>query len=368
MSENNQTARLLSLDAMRGFTIMAMIIVNTPGSWDHVYPPLLHASWNGATPTDYIFPFFLFIVGVSVALAYQPRLDAGADKAALTKKILIRSLKIYALGIYLWLWPDFDFNHIRWVGVLHRIAFVFLACALFYLYTDWRTWIRAGAGILATYWIVMVFVPVPGIGQPDLSAAGMNLANYLDSRILPGVLWQKTWDPEGFLSTFPSIVTGITGMLAGRIILQNRDMYQRITWLFLAGFGLFVAGGTWDWFFPINKHIWTSSYVCHTSGLAFMTLAACHLVVDVLGMDRWTAPGRIFGANAITAYTLAGMLTAVFYTGYFGKPGPNEMWMSSLTAAGIPAQLASLTYAMLYVGIVFLPVYQLYRKKIFIRL
>jgi predicted acyltransferase len=157
-------------------------------------------------------------------------------------------------------------------------------------------------------------------------------------------------------------------MLAGRIILQNRDMYQRITWLFLAGFGLFVAGGAWDWFFPINKHIWTSSYVCHTSGLAFMTLAACHLVVDVLGMDRWTAPGRIFGANAITAYTLAGMLTAVFYTGYFGKPGLNEMWMSSLTAAGIPAQLASLTYALLYVGIIFLPVYQLYRKKIFIRL
>jgi predicted acyltransferase len=368
MTTASTSFRLISLDALRGFTIAAMITVNDPGSWEHVYPPLLHAEWNGVTPTDYIFPFFLFIVGVSVVLAYQKRLDANTPKGDLVKKILWRSLKIYAVGIFLWLWLEFNFGSIRWTGVLHRIALVFLPCALLFLYTDWKTWLKTGVAILLAYWVIMAYVPVPGIGVPDLSVPEKNWAHYLDNILLPGVLWQKTWDPEGILSTFPSIVTGITGMLAGRIILDTKDDYRRLTRLFFWGFIMLTSGEVWNWFFPINKNIWTSSYVMHTSGLAFMALAASLLVVDMKGYSRWTKPGLIFGANAITAYVLAGMLTAVFYSGYGGNPGLNELWMNGLTCIGLPAKLASLLYALLYVCIIFVPVYWLYKKKIFVKL
>jgi predicted acyltransferase len=357
-----QENRISALDAMRGFTIIAMIMVNTPGSWSHVYPPLLHAAWNGATPTDYIFPFFLFIVGFSVVLAYQRRLEAGEKKPALVRKAALRTLKIFALGVFLWVFPEFDLDNIRWAGVLQRIALVFFPCALLFLYTDWKLWLRAGIATLLGYWIIMVYVPVPGIGAPDLSAPVKNWAHYLDSILLPGKMWQKTWDPEGLLSTLPSIVTGITGMLLARIFLDTRETYQRLSYLFLAGFAMFVLGGALAWFFPLNKHIWSSSFVLHTSGLAGMTLAAWYYLVDIRGIDWWTAPGRIFGANAIVAYVLANMLTLVFYNGL------NDWWMDTFIHAGAPPKLVSLVYAILYVGILFIPIYFLYRRKVFIKL
>ncbi len=362
MQEKLSTGRLISLDALRGFTIMAMIVVNDPGSWSHVYPPLLHASWNGVTPTDYVFPFFLFIVGVSISLTYQKRLDAGDDKSVMMKKILFRSIKIYTVGMLLWIFPEFDLSQVRWVGVLHRIAFVFLACGVLFLYMDKKTWLKLSAGILLAYWIVMVYVPVPGIGAPDLSVPEKNWAHYLDHLLLPGVLWQKTWDPEGLLSTFPSIVTGIIGMLAGEMIKREKETFGLLTKLFFWGFVMLSVGAVWDWFFPINKNIWTSSYVLHCGGLAFMALAASYFVVDVKGYKKWVTPGLIFGANAITAYVLASLLTPVFYEGI------NTWWMDTLTAVGLDPKLASLTYALLYVGIIFIPVYVLYKKRIFVRL
>lgn len=368
MTAISTPSRLISLDALRGFTIMAMIVVNDPGSWDHVYAPLLHAEWNGVTPTDYIYPFFIFIIGVSIVMAYQKQLDANANKAALAKKAAWRALKIYLVGLFLWLWPQFDFGGIRWTGVLQRISVVFLPCALLFLYSDWKTWLRVGIGTLMAYWLVMAYVPVPGIGAPDLSVPEKNWAHYLDNIALPGVLWQKTWDPEGILSTFPSIVTGITGMLAGKLILTVKDDYRRLTWLFFWGFVMLTLGEVWSWFFPLNKNIWTSSYVMHTSGLAFMALAASMFVIDLHGRTRWIKPGLVFGANSITAYVLAGMLTAVFYAGYGDFPGLNEIWINGLTGIGLSSKIASLTYALLYVAIIFLPVYWLYKKKIFIKL
>ncbi len=359
--------RLISLDALRGFTIAAMIIVNDPGSWSHVYAPLLHAEWNGITPTDYIFPFFLFIVGVSIALAYQKRLDKGDDKKVLIRKILIRSLKIFALGLFLWLWPDFDFSNLRWAGVLQRIALVFLPCALLFLYTDWKQQLRIAAAILIGYWIIMAYVPVPGIGMPDLSVPEKNWAHYLDNLLLPGVMWQKTWDPEGILSTFPAIATGISGMLIGRIILDVKDNFEKVSWVFFAGFLMVLAAGIWNWFFPINKNIWTSSFVLQTSGMAALFLATCILLVDMLGYMRWTKMGRVFGANAITAYVLAGMLTLVFYSGHFGMKGLNALFMEAMTGLGMAAKLASLLYACIYTLIIYIPIYILYRKRIFIK-
>jgi predicted acyltransferase len=295
-------------------------------------------------------------------------MDAGAPKKNLYRKILIRSLNIYLLGIFLWLFPQFDFGAIRWVGVLQRIAFVFLACALLFLNTNWKQQIRIGATILVLYYIIVACIPVPGFGKPDLSLPERNWANYLDTLILPGVMWQKTWDPEGILSTFPAIVSGIIGMLIGKLYLTVKDENKRLVWLYFTGFSMFLAGGLWNWFFPINKNIWTSSYVLYTSGLGTLGLATCILVVDMWGYTKWTFLGRVYGANAITSYVLAGMLTVVFYGMKIGGSSLNELFMSGLTSAGFAPKLASVLYAFIYMLIIFVPALILYRKKIFIRI
>ena len=363
-----KSKRLVSLDALRGFTIAAMVIVNDPGSWSHVYRPLEHAEWNGCTITDLVFPFFLFIVGISIALAYSKRLEANVSKKSIYRKIIIRSVNIYALGIFLWLFPEFQFDSIRWVGVLPRISFVFLACALLFLNTNWKQQIRIGAGILLAYWIVMAFIPIPGIGRPDLSMPEKNWANYLDTLILPGVMWQKTWDPEGILSTFPAIVTGIIGMLIGKLYLTVKDENKRLVWLYFAGFTMFLAGGIWNWSFPINKNIWTSSYVLYTAGLGTLGLATCILIIDIWGHTRWTLLGRVYGANAITSYVLAGVLTLVFYGMRIGGASLNQWFMNGLTPLGLDPKFVSMLYAVIYMWIIFIPALIMYRRKIFIRI
>ncbi|MFO7933695.1 MAG: heparan-alpha-glucosaminide N-acetyltransferase domain-containing protein [Bacteroidales bacterium] len=359
--------RLISLDALRGFTIAAMVIVNDPGSWQHVYAPLRHAEWNGCTLTDLIFPFFLFIVGISITLAYTKRLHANVPRKKIYRKIITRAISIYLLGLFLWLWPDFDFSGIRWTGVLQRISVVFLVCAILFLNTSWKQQVWIGAIILVAYWIVVAYVPVPGLGKPDLSIPEKNWANYADTLLLPGVMWQKTWDPEGILSTFPAIVSGITGMLVGKMYLNIQEMDKKLSRIFFAGFCMFVAGGIWNWFFPINKNLWTSSYVLYTSGAGTMALAATILIVDVWGHTRWTFLGRVYGANAITSYVLAGMLTVVFYGIPFGGASLNEWFMSGLTQLGLAPKFVSFLYAVIYMLIIFLPALFLYRKKIFIK-
>lgn len=359
--------RLISLDALRGFTIAAMVIVNNPGTWASVYPPLLHVEWNGATPTDFIFPFFVFIVGVSIVLAYSKQLEQGREKGELGRKIVWRAVKIFALGLFLWLYPNFNFPGIRWVGVLQRIAIVFMVCAFLFLYTDWRKQAWIGGGLLVGYWILMDYVPVPGIGAPDLSVAEKNWAHYLDDLLLPGRLWKHTWDPEGLLSTLPAIGTGISGMLAGHLILGEKDPYRKVAWLFFGGFAALLVGGIWGWEFPINKNIWTSSFVLVTSGFAAMGLAASMLLCDIKGVTGWTALGRIYGANAITAYVLAGVVRVLFYKDVFGMTALNRQWMDAATGAGMAGELASLLYAIFYMLVIFLPVWWLYRKKIFLK-
>lgn len=360
--------RLVSLDAFRGFTIAAMIMVNYPGNWDHVYPPLLHVDWHGITPTDLIYPFFIFIVGVSIVLAYTKRLEAGLPKRDMYKKIVSRSIKIFAVGIFLALFPLFNFGELRVAGVLQRIALVFAACAFLYLKTGWKAQAWTGAGILIAYWLAMTLIPTPGYGRPMLEP-GVNLAAWIDRQLLPGTMWQGDWDPEGILSTFPAIVTGITGMLAGRLIVSGISRERIVIWLFAAGFISFILGGMWDWVFPINKNIWTSSYVLYTSGLASMTLATAIFFIDMLGWRRGTKFGIIYGANAITAYVLAGVLSSLFYRiPYWGGDSLNHHFVGGLSAMGLEPKAASLIYALFYVFTVFIPVYILYRKKIFIKL
>ena len=273
--------RLLSLDVLRGLTIILMIIVNDPGSWDHVYSPLLHADWNGLTPTDYIFPTFIFIVGVSIVLSMTKQIEKGLTREQLVKKVLFRSLKIYLLGLFLWLWPSFDFGQIRWVGVLPRISLVFMICALLFLYTKRNTQLIISSVILLSYWLVMKYLPVPGIGMPDLSVPEKNWANYLDLNFLPGYLWRKTWDPEGILSSFPALVTGLIGMMAGFILVSKAQLKDKLLKLFIMAASLLILGDIFQYLMPINKNIWSSSFVLITGGISCLLLALFTYIIDI---------------------------------------------------------------------------------------
>lgn len=302
--------RLISLDAFRGFTIIGMIIVNTPGSWENVFPSLRHADWNGHTPTDLVFPFFLFIVGVSIVLAYTKRLKIKAPKGELVKKIIKRSILIFAFGLALNLIGS-NFEHFRIPGVLQRIAIVFLVCSLLFLFTSLRTQIWTGVVLLVGYYLMMMLVWVPDVGAGIL-LPGKNLAAWIDSLTIPFFLYQETWDPEGLLSTLPSIATGITGMLAAYIVISERKIEDKVIMLFVFGFFMTIVGEIWGWVFPINKNIWTSSYVLYTSGLASLTWAFLIWIMDMKGNKKWAQFGVIFGTNAITAYVLSYSRLQVF--------------------------------------------------------
>jgi predicted acyltransferase len=368
MAEQSGTfSRLLSLDAMRGFTIAAMIMVNFPGSEEHVFPTLHHTIWNGLTFTDLIAPVFLFIVGVSIAFAYSKRLAAPGPKGDLYKKIVIRSLKIFAVGMFLNMIPHFNFSDLRYTGTLHRIAIVFLVCAVLFLNTTWRQQAFLGITILVTYWLAMVLIPTPGIGKVMLEP-GVNLAAWIDQQYLPGKMWQGNWDPEGILSTFPSIVTGITGMLAGRLMLSNLTPNEKSNYLMSAGLFVAAAGYFWGLAFPVNENLWTSSFVLVTSGFAAMLLGSLYFIIDIKGRKKGIAPGVIFGANAIAAYVLADILALFFYLSHIGGKTLNEIAVTSLTNAGMDPRLASMLYAMFFVCINFIPAYILYKRKIFIKL
>ncbi|WP_221030163.1 acyltransferase family protein [Actomonas aquatica] len=391
--------RLLALDALRGFTIAAMIVVNTPGDWGAVYGPLLHASWHGFTPTDAIFPFFLFIVGVSIALAYSKRLAAGADRTALSRKILVRGAKIFAVGLFLNLWPDFAFGDIRVAGVLQRIAVVFVVVALLFLSLPRRrTLALLTAGVLIGYWALLAYVPVPRdavienalatgqierahgtIEDVDITAIGANaiapnlepatnLAAWVDRHALPGAFYEQTWDPEGLLSTVPSLATALLGVLTGMALVRFTNLGDRLTVLGVGGVVALVLGYGWGHWFPLNKNLWTSSFVLVNAGWAMLGLALATALIDGLGWKRWAWPGLVFGANAITAYTLAGMLGVVIWSPWFGGESLQGLTMTAAQSAGAPAKLASLICALLYAAVVFLPVWVLHRKRIFIRL
>lgn len=359
--------RLISLDAFRGFTIAAMIMVNNPGSWSHVYPPLEHADWNGLTPTDLIYPFFIFIVGVSIALAYSKRLNAGLEKGPMYRKIIIRSVNIFVVGILLWLFPKFSFESVRITGVLQRIAIVFMVSAFLFLNTKWKTQAIIAGFLLVAYWLMMTLIPTPGYGKVMLEP-GVNLSAWFDSIFMPGHLYRETWDPESILSTLPSIATGITGMLAGHLILSKLTQERKVIYLFSFSFLAFIIGFMWGYIFPINKNIWTSSFVLVTSGLAGMVLAVSIFAVDILGRKRFTKPGIIFGSNAITAYVLADILTLPVYRWHIGSASLSGHWMNLFEHFGWSMKFGSFTFAVLFIFLNFIPVWFLYKKKIFIKL
>tara|TARA_B000000609_G_C24176590_1_gene354501 strand:- start:1471 stop:2571 length:1101 start_codon:yes stop_codon:yes gene_type:complete len=360
--------RLLSVDILRGLTIIFMIIVNDPGSWSHVYAPLLHAEWNGVTPTDYIFPTFLFIVGVSIVLSLSSKVRNQNSKKPILKKIFWRSLKIYLVGLFLWLWPNFDFDNIRWAGVLQRISFVYLFCSLIFIYFNLRSQIILLISILVGYTIIMCFVPIPGIGYPDLSVPEKNWAHYIDSILLPGVMWEDTWDPEGILSTLPSIGTGILGLIAGNFLIQKNNIENKIMYLGVFGFILLFLGDITQYIFPLNKHVWSTSFTLLVGGISSLSLCFCTYLCDYINLGNKFKFAQSFGVNSIFSYVLAGTLTFIFYSDKLWWVGLNKLFMDNLGDLGIPLKLLSLAYAIIYVLIIWIPTSFLFKKKIYIKL
>jgi len=360
--------RLGSLDVFRGATVAAMILVNNAGDWEKTWWPLLHAGWHGWTPTDLVFPFFLFIVGVAIALALGSRVESGsADRPLLTRKIAKRSLLLFLSGLGL-IW--FPFYTVAWerariFGVLQRIALVYLIAALVYVHLRPRGRALLSVALLAGYWAAMKLVPVAGFGAGDLSPAG-NLAWRIDQLVLGPHIWRYSpgpGDPEGILSTLPAIVSALIGTFAGDLLRKPRARNPAARssgdslGLLLGGSVLAVLGLGLAPLFPINKNLWSPTYVLFTGGAALVTLAATHFVVDVRGLSAWSRPFEVFGRNAIVAYVgsslLARILTLVKVPAGPGSVGERlslKSWLyTRLFAPALPDPLASLAWALLFV-------------------
>ena len=358
-----QSDRLISLDIFRGITIAAMILVNFPGSWKDIYSPLEHAAWIGLTPTDFIFPFFIFIVGVSITLSFEKQVQKGLPKKQIAIKSILRAIKIFSVGLALRLLPTFDFSRFELPGVLQRISLVFLACAFLFLYTRWRTQLFIGLFILATYWLALILIPVPGVGAGVLEP-GKNLANWMDGVVIPNALLNKKgYDSEGFLSTFPAVVTGISGLLAGKFLKQNKEKQITALQMIVVGLLLILVGNVSGIFFPVIKKIWTSSYVLVTSGWAFIVFALIYWIIDI---KKWSFGNKfwiIFGSNAIAVYVLADVFETLFL-----YSGLHDWAMNSMQNMNIYIKTASLAWAFFSVMICFSAAFLMYRKKIFIKL
>jgi predicted acyltransferase len=371
--------RLESLDALRGLTIAGMILVNNPGDWSDVFPPLLHAAWHGWTLTDLIFPAFLFIVGVSMAFAFAPYRGPQRPPLQVYLRVGRRVLILFGLGLvlnalyYIPWW--YTLTVLRIPGVLQRIAVVYGLAALLVLQTTPRQYAGSAVGCLLLYWAVMTLVPVPEYGAGVLTPEE-NLAAYVDSLLLHGHLLNTTWDPEGLLSTIPAVASTLFGVLAGQWLQTPRDPYEKAAALFvMSGAGL-MLGAAWDAVFPINKNLWTSSYVVFTTGMALAALAFCYWLVDIKGYRRVATPFVVFGTNAITVYALSIVLDRVLTWWSLSQPDGSRvslrMWIyvhgyASWTEWLSPAfasLLYALTYVLLWLGLMWL----LYRKRIFINI
>jgi predicted acyltransferase len=395
--------RLLALDVFRGLTIAGMLLVNDPGSWSHIYPPLKHAEWHGWTPTDLIFPFFLFIVGLTTHLSIAARRTRGEDERAIRRQVLRRGALIFLLGLLLNWFPFFQWGTIagnpspsfvdrvlarlemlRIMGVLQRIGIAYTAAAFLTLRTSVKQQVAIVAVLLFGYWLAMVLVPVPDtglLGALAIDTKSGHLAAWLDRAVLDwrayglgNHLWagSVTWDPEGLLSTLPAIGTAMLGIMAGRWIAQPRPVAERLNGLFAAGALGTMIGLMWNWSFPINKSIWTSSYVVFTAGMACITLATIMWIVDVHGWRRWTKFFVIYGMNPIVAFVGSGILARLLYSilkvDYQGRRvSVVEAIYRTFVGWGLEPVNASLAFALSFVLLWFGILWVLYRRRIFLK-
>ena len=328
--------RLVSLDAFRGFTMALMILVNNPGTWSAIYWPLEHAVWHGWTPTDLVFPFFLFMVGMAIRFSSRDTWGAAVRRAA----------ALFALGLFLNAYPFFDLATWRIPGVLQRIAVCYLAVWMIKRASGPVVHAAVAVSLLVLYWIVMTTVAVPGVGPANLEPE-TNLAAYVDSKLLAGHMYvlTRTWDPEGFLSTAPSVSTTLLGLLAGAWLTSSRPPQVKAAGFLAAGVILAVLGLAWGESFPINKNLWTSSFVLLTAGLASALFGLFYLLADVWGYRGWTRPFVVFGMNAIFLYAGAAILTRTLNVVKPGDVSLQARAYGALFASWVPEHAASLAWA-----------------------
>ena len=374
--------RLISLDVVRGITIAFMIMVNNnggPGSWGFMN----HAAWNGLTPTDLVFPTFLFVVGISTVFATESRLAKGVSKAQIATHTAIRTVVLILFGLIVNNFPFFRLEHMRFYGVLQRIAVCYLIVGLFYL-VDKRVWSKVVllAVCLLGYAALVSYVPVPGAGLPGRDVPFLdkdqNIVAWVDRQLMPGHLYEEwtthnTRDPEGLLSDIPAVGTALLGMIVGIGLRTNRSTTQKGIGLAIGCLACLALGYFWSIWFPLNKKMWTSSYVLVAAGWSLALLTAAFWTIDVKGWRKgWTYPWLVFGSNAIVAYMVSELLASL--QDVIAIPdGPNHhasigVWLFRHTSAHIPDPgWAAFSWAVLFAAVCFVPVWVLYRKKIFLK-
>lgn len=372
-SNSVRSKRILSLDVFRGLTMVLMILVNSQGTRTP-YPLLEHATWNGCTLADLVFPFFLFIVGLtSVISLSQHKACQHDNKTALYISILRRSIILFILGLILNAIPyHFNPSTLRFYGILQRIAVCYLICSIVYLNTRVTMQCFLYFGLLLAYWFVMTIIPVPGFGANQLTEDG-NWVAYVDQMFFSMVhLFGKTYDPEGFLSTIPAIASTLSGVLTGHLLMSQLSAPRKSVLMIGTGVVLLVLGWLWGFSFPINKNIWTSSFVLLTSGFALIVYSLCFIVVDVLGYVKWALPLKMFGMNAIFIFIFHVILLKI--QSMFSltlKNGTTDNLRIAITDylfGGYSTQNAGLLYALSFLFLNFLVVAILYYRKIFIRI
>jgi predicted acyltransferase len=383
MAEENIVAgeptRLTSVDVFRGMTIVAMILVNNPGDFATVYWPLEHAQWHGWTPTDLVFPFFLFIVGVAIVLALKRRVDAGIPKRPLVVKIVKRSAIIFGLGLFLNGYPFGLFGAREWAevldtwripGVLQRIAVCYLVVSLLVLFCRVRTLVVLTAAFLLGYWALMTLVPVPGLGAPNIDDPGGHLSGWIDRIVFGDHVWQgaKVYDPEGILSTIPALATTLFGVFAGLILVSAKDPVEKVARLFVVGSLLVGSGYIWNWFFPINKPIWTSSYAVFTAGFAFCGLALCLWFFDIHGEKVIARVFVIYGVNAIVLFVGSGIIARTLNYATVGGVALKKIIYDSVFVSWLPSYPASLAYAITWILGWFLILAWMFRRRLIVKI
>ena len=370
---SNATGRLVSLDVFRGITIAGMVLVNNPGSWEHIHWPLEHAQWHGWTPTDLVFPFFLFIVGVAITLSFASRVESGRSARDLYLKVVKRSLIIFAIGLFLNGFPYFSISELRIPGVLQRIAVCYFLASIIFLTTRVRAQVIIIVALLLGYWLLVRFVPAPGFAAGDLTKEG-SLPSFIDRIVFGKHVWAqaKVYDPEGLLSTIPALGTTLIGVLTGHWLRSKKSGYEKVAGMFVAGSVCVAAGWAWNAFFPINKALWTSSYVLFTGGLGLQFLALCYWIIDIKGYRRWAKPFEIFGVNAIALYVVADLIAVTLglikVNGADGLRVPLGSWIyETLFASWASPVNASLVFAITFVLVCLGLMWILFRRKIFIK-
>jgi predicted acyltransferase len=359
--------RLVSLDAFRGATIALMVLVNDPGS-DASYAQLKHSEWNGWTLTDTVFPSFLWIVGVAIALSLFRRLESGVPRRQLLLQVARRASVLYAFGLLVYIFPYFDLAHLRILGVLQRIAICYFCVSVISLTASLRGQIYWILGLLAAYWALMTLIPVPGFGAGNLGVEG-NFAHFVDRLVLGkhNYLQTATWDPEGIVSTLPAIATTLLGLMAGHILRAGESLSRRVAWMFFWGNLLMLAGLVCSVWLPINKKLWTDSFALFMGGLDFVAFAVFAWTLDELKLRRGIQPFVVFGMNAIAVYMCSELLAVTLDTVRVdGKTLHFWIFQHLFSGLGSPEN-ASLLFALAFVGLMYLVAYGLYRRRLFLR-